>query len=95
MTDFVAGDSGSSVVFQCINKSDGLPIDLTGATVHLKFGAADRLMTITNAAEGVVAYQFQSTELVSPSMLLEVEIVDALGNLISILDKVKILVRAA
>lgn len=97
---FVAGDTGSKLEVTCKNDADNSAINLTGATVKLKWkdsgGALQtKTMTITGAATGVAEYQFLTGELFAGTTDFEVEITDAGGKIIRCLDLLREKVRAA
>lgn len=100
MTDFVEGDTGSVLRVTCLKKSDGTAINLTGATVRLKWIGSDgstlttQVMTIESpASAGIVTYQFAADELFPHLMKFEVEITDAGGYVLSNLELIKQIVR--
>ncbi len=86
--DFVAGDTGSVLRITCRN-ADGAIIDLTGATVTLRWKdqagiLVERNMTIVGAAtNGVAEYQFAAGELYAGRMRFGYRVTDATGNKIS------------
>ena len=97
--EFVAGDTGSKLRVTCQN-SDGTVIDLTGATVVLKWHdiaglLVTRTMTIVNAVAGIVEYQFLASELIAKTMDFEVEITDSGGNVLRSLKPLYEPVRSA
>lgn len=90
---FVAGDTGSKLRVTCIDDATGLPIDLTGATVTLRWrnSAATNTLekTMTKVAPetgGIAEYQFATGELYAKEMRFEVKIVDAGGKELNALD---------
>ncbi len=95
--DFVSGDTGSGLIVTCADKVTALPIDLTGASVALKWVAAgilvSRTMSVVSATEGLAKYQFAGAELTAPQMDFEVEITGSAGNIISNLDLISVQVR--
>jgi hypothetical protein len=96
--EFVSGDTGSALVMTCLDNVTNLPLNLTGASVSIKWKNSVNVLvtragTIVNPLTGVVRYQFASGELFSPSMSIEVEVTDGGGNVISNLDLIKIAVR--
>lgn len=98
MNDFVTGDTGSALIVTCTDNASSLPINLTGATVSLKWKTAanalvTKAMTIISPTAGTAKYQFLATDLFSPSMSFEVEITDAGGKIISNLDLIDVSVR--
>ncbi len=97
---FVSGDTGSKLEVTCKDDDTGVVINLTGATVRLKWlDAAEALqtktMTITDAANGVVEYQFLANELIERQMKFEVEITDSGGNVLHSIELIRENVRAA
>lgn len=97
---FVAGDTGSKLEVTCKNDADNTAINLTGATVKLKWKDAGgtlqtKTMTITSAATGVAEYQFLAGELFAGLMNFEVEITDSGGKIIRCLEIIAEKVRAA
>ena len=99
MTDFVAGDTGSTITVTCKDKTTGIVINLTGSTVALKWEdsvgtVASAAMTVSAPLTGVATYQFTSTQLYSPSMTFEVVITDVGGKIVSNLDLIPVVVRA-
>ena len=80
--DFVEGDTLTTLKSQLFDEDTGIPLDLTGGSAFVRFvfqrpadGAwsvpQDRQMTVTDAAQGKVEYQFQSGELLTGLMRLE------------------------
>lgn len=97
---FVAGDTGSKLKVTCKNDADNTAINLTGATLKLKWKNSggvlvSQTMTITSAATGVAEYQFLTGELFAGTMDFEVEITDAGGKIIRCLDLISEKIRAA
>ncbi len=98
---FVAGDTGSKLKVTCKNDSDSTVINLTGATVKLKWrGSGGTLQTktmtiLTPATNGQAEYQFLTGELFAGTMDFEVEITDSGGKVIRCLDLISEKVRAA
>ncbi len=85
--EFVAGDTGSVRRITCRN-ADGTPIDLTGASVTIRWrdsggNVVERAMIIVSAIDGVAEYQFAAGELYAPRMALGYRITDAAGNTIT------------
>ena len=85
--DFVAGDTGSVRRITC-RDDDGNAIDLTGATVTIRWKdtagtLVERPMTVVSPAAGVVEYKFGADELYSPRMALGYRITDATGTVIT------------
>lgn len=107
--DFVAGDTASKLSVTCLNKSTGAAIDLTGATVLIRWQSAlalvERPMVVTNAVGGVAEYSFGAGELeysgpVSivegvqvSAMKFEVEITDANGKKLTNLRTIDVWLR--
>lgn len=76
--NLVAGDTGSFLQVTC-TRVDGSVIDLTGADVRLFWRATSgppqkRDMSIVNATNGIVSYQFQTGELMMGGLVGEIEI---------------------
>lgn len=98
---FVAGDTGSKLKVTCKNDQDSIIIDLTGATVKLKWKNTSgvlvtKTMTILSPATGGQAiYQFATAELYAGTMEFEVEITDSGGKVIRNLDLIKEKVRGS
>ncbi len=95
---FVSGDTGSKLEVTCKDDDTGVVIDLTGSTVKLKWlDAADALqtktMTITDAVNGVADYQFLANELIETQMKFEVEITDAVSDVLHSLELIRENVR--
>jgi hypothetical protein len=99
--DLVAGDTASVLTVTCTDKGPATVIDLTGATVQLRFrlnGGArtDVSMTIpAPATDGIATYQFGAGELSVGQFAGEVVITDAVGTIKKILDIIRLTVRAA
>lgn len=97
---FVAGDTGSVLRVTCTNDSDDAAINLTGATVALRWLDSSGVlvtknMSIVTAASGIAQYQFGASELFAPSMSFEVGITDASSNVIRSINLIDVNVRAA
>lgn len=98
---FVAGDTGSKLRVTCKNDADSSVIDLTGATVKLKWKDSSgtlqtRTMTLlTPATNGQAEYLFLPGELFAGTMDFEVEITDAGGKIIRCLDLIPEKVRSS
>lgn len=95
MVDFVTGDTGTILESTCTDNDTGAVIPLTGATVVLRWeddtgSIVTKPMTITDAANGVVQYQFLAGELIAPRMNFEIEITDAGGKIISNLELIEL-----
>ena len=98
MTDLVTGDTGSVYQVTCTDNDTGLAINLTGSTIRLRWeddaGAIQtRIMTITDASNGVATYRFVAGEIIAPFMKFENEITDSGGFITSSLDLEKLIVR--
>jgi hypothetical protein len=96
--DLVQNDTGSKLVIACVKRSDGQPVDLTGATVTLKFRSGPsailtQAMTVTDATNGIAEYQFLTGELLADEFKAEVEVLDAGGKLLSSLSFIQHRVR--
>lgn len=101
--DFVAGDTGSVLRVQCVDAYDAvLPIPL-GSTVHLRWRTSavgvtpvtyvDKTMTVDDAVQGKVSYQFGANELVAGKMRFEVQIIDVLTNTVTSTNVLEVSVR--
>lgn len=101
MYQFVSGDTGSTLKVTCKNDSDSTIIDLTGATVKLRWKDSSstlqtRTMSIVSPATGGIAeYQFLAGELFAGLMNFEIEITDSGGKIIRCLEIISEKVRAA
>jgi hypothetical protein len=98
MNNFVAGDTGSKLSVTCLDKDTQLAINLTGATVALKWEddtgtVATRAMTIDTPSAGICSYQFVADELFAPSMAFEVVVTTSTGKIISNIDLINVSVR--
>lgn len=98
MTDFVTNDTGSILRITCKDNELGTAINLTGATVTLRWENASgtitsKTMTIVTAASGICQYQFVAGEIVYPLQKFEVEITDASGYKISNLTLIETTTR--
>ena len=81
--DFVEDDNGILKV-PCLDNA-GAAINLTGATVTINWmddngNITTKTMTVTDQPNGLAEYKFGTGELVAPSMMVEVKIVDAASN---------------
>ena len=97
MADLVTGDTGSIYQVTCTD-SDGVAINLTGATVRLRWEddvgvIQTRTMGITDAVNGVAEYQFLAAEIIAPKMKFETEVQDSGGFITSSNDLVTLTVR--
>jgi len=91
---FIANDTGSVLEVTCQNDSDSSAINLTGATVTLRWNniagtTVEQAMTITNATGGVAQYQFTAGELEEGTTSYEVEITDSGGDIITSLKRLR------
>jgi hypothetical protein len=99
MTDFVAGDTGSTIQTTCVDSIGFEPIKLTDYSVALQWRDAtntirSKNMTIVDAGNGIVEYTFVSNELVAPSMIFDVVLTsNTTSQRITCKDMVKIVVR--
>lgn len=96
--DFVSDDTGSVLQVTCVKKSDGSAINLTGATVTLRWYSSskvivERPMTIVTPLSGICTYQFVAGELYAPAMSFEVEVLDNSGKKTSMLEPIAVKVR--
>lgn len=97
--DFVSNDTGSVLQVTCRRKSDNTVINLTGATVTVRWKDAtrvvtERTMTLTAPLTGIATYQFAAGELFGPEMSFEVEILDTLSKRVTMLDPIVAKVRS-
>lgn len=102
--ELVAGDTGTVLVATVRKSSDKSVVDLTGATVRLKYtidgGAlATKTMTVTDAANGKAEYQFTTGELTAAAdgestMRAEVELTDSGGKVTTQLVPMNLPIRA-
>lgn len=82
---FVAGDTASVLTVTCKRSDTGAVIDLTGASVALKYRIdggtlQSRTMTIdADPSTGVVTYEFDSGDLTEGQMVAEVEVTTLAG----------------
>jgi hypothetical protein len=95
---FVAGDTNSALVVTCKDK-DGVAIDITSATVTLKWSvdgatAVSKTMTVTDGPNGVASYTFATGELVAGIMKAEVR-VTAAGKTVTSVEPFTFTVRPA
>jgi hypothetical protein len=98
MTDLVTGDTGSRLKWTLKDRATGNPIDLTGATVRIRWRGNDGVVvtktaTLFDAENGVISYQFQTGDIIAPKMAIEVEITDAAGKVNTSLDLTELTVR--
>jgi len=88
MLEFVENDTGSVLRVTCVDNDTDAAINLTGATVRLRWrhhngDVTSKTMNIVTAASGIVEYQFASGELWRGTRSFEVEIADAQGKVIT------------
>jgi hypothetical protein len=96
----VQGDTGSKLRVTCKDNDTDLPIVLTGATIILLWKnvagtLATKTMTIVDAVNGIVEYQFSGTEIEPQKMSFEIKIVDSTGKIVRSLQLIDLPVRAA
>jgi len=95
--ELVTGDTGSVLQVTCTDNERAAAIDLTGATVLLRWegdsAVVEKTMTIDDAAGGVVSYQFLAGEIIVPKMKFEVEITDSSGFVVTNLTLIEVGVR--
>ncbi len=96
--DFVENDTGGKLRVTC-KSAQGAAIDLTGATITLKWRKADGqletkpMSTVGAASGGIAEYQFAAAELFAPVMRCAVMITDASGYELSSLDHINLKIR--
>ncbi len=98
MVDMVTGDTGTKYKITATDDQTGAVINLTGATVRLRWEdetgtVQTRVMTILVATAGTAEYQFLAGEIISGTMRFETEITDSSGYVISSLDLTSLVVR--
>ncbi len=95
--ELVTGDTGSVLTVTCTDNDSGAVINLTGATVKLRWegntALVTKTMTIADAAGGIATYRFLAGEIIFPKMKFEVEITDATGYITTNLELIEIEVR--
>jgi hypothetical protein len=96
--DTVEEDARISYQVTCVDAA-GTPIDLTGGSAvlrwkHLNDAAVEQAMTIDDAANGIVSYEFQAGELLSPAMELEVTVTLPTGVIMTSTELMRLAVRA-
>jgi len=99
MTDLVTGDTGSIIQVACTDSRTSDAINLTGATVRLKWIdnsniVVTKTMTVVSVTAGTAKYQFLAGEIIYPKMTFEIEITDAWGAIITNLKPFELSVRA-
>jgi len=82
--DAIEGDTARKLKITAL-RSDGVPVNLTGATVTFRYRDANgqpqsRVMTVIDPINGVAEYQFAANELVAPTLYYQINIVDGSGN---------------
>lgn len=87
-SEFVEGDTGAFLQIACRDVGTGGPLDLSSATAVLRYtlnggAAVERDMVVTDAAGGLVQYQFVADELEAGALRCEVTITRASGTLTS------------
>lgn len=97
MSDLVTGDSGSTLQVTCKDSSNQ-PINLTGCTVNLHWIGDDGVlnnpaMTIVDATNGIVSYQFDASEIFAPKMVFEVQITNASSKILTSSNTFELMVR--
>lgn len=95
--ELVTGDTGSVLTVTCTDNDSAAAINLTGATVLLRWegdtALVERTMTIADAPAGIVTYRFLAGEIIFPRMKFEVEITDSGGLITTNLELIEIEVR--
>lgn len=89
--DFVENDTGSILRVTCTDRDSGAVINLTGATVRLRWKQSGVVTTktmdiVSPATAGIAEYQFATGELVRGVRQFEVEITDSGGKKLSSLE---------
>ena len=98
---FVAGDTGSILRVTCKNDSDDAVIDITGATMKLKWKNKSGILQtktmtpINPPTNGKAEYQFATGELFPGLMEFEIEITDAASKIVRSVDLISLSVRRA
>ncbi len=87
VNEFVEGDTGSKLEVTCKDDADKSVIDLTGATIKIRWKnkasqLVEKAMTVTNPTGGVAEYQFAAGELEAGTTGFEIEITDSGGDII-------------
>lgn len=101
--DLVEDDTGTVVEYTLVNKKTKAPIDLSGATVVLRWTInggtpVEQEMEIEDAQSGRVSYQFVAGELAVPSgeqsaMRLNVVVTDSGGKVLTQLKPITYTIR--
>lgn len=99
MADLVAGDTNSTLRVTCFQADKVTPLDLTGATVQLKYrigggGLQTKTMTITSATVGKAEYKFLAGELTTGTMEFEVAVTSG-GLVVTSQSTATLTIRAA
>lgn len=97
-TELVTGDTGSVLQLTLKDNDTNTAINLTGATVTLRWENAagtitSKTMTIVTAVSGIVQYRFLAGEIIYPRHKFEVEITDSSGYKISNLTLLEVTTR--
>ena len=96
---FVEDDTGSMLRVPCVDPATKAPLNLTGATVTLKWKSragtlVQRTMSVPNPASGIAEYaSFVAGDLYAPAMDFEVLVTDAAGKQITSLELINEPVR--
>jgi len=99
MTDFVAGDTGSTLQTTCIDSVAFSPIDLTNYSVAIQWRDINKILHSKNmekydATAGIVQYTFTTNELEAPYMLFDIVLThNTTSKTLTCKDIIKILVR--
>ena len=95
--DLVTGDTGSILSVTILDKVTGLPKDLTDCSVLIRWegdaAVVSYAMTITNALNGVVEYQFLANDIIAPKMRIEIEVTDGAGFMVTGTELIELIVR--
>lgn len=95
--DFVEDDTNSKLKVTCTRDDTGAAINLTGATVTLKYKInagtlATKTMSVEDTTGGVASYTFTSDELAPGIMVAEVQ-VESGGKVVSSLEPMRFTIR--
>jgi hypothetical protein len=99
MTDFVAGDTGSTLQTTCIDSVSFSPIILTNYSIAIQWRDSAKIlrsknMEKVNAVAGIVQYTFVAGELEAPNMQFDIVLThNTSGNTLTCKDIVRIIVR--
>lgn len=99
MTDFVAGDTGSTLQTTCIDSVSFSPINLTSYSIAIQWRDNAKLlhsknMEKVNAVNGIVQYTFVAGELEAPNMQFDIVLThNTTGNTLTCKDIIRIIVR--